>query len=169
MLAGCDTSSSLVPNAVTPPSAVPQDAQAATVERVIDGDTIWVTADQPGPLPPGTRHKIRLLEIDTPEFATKVAPAECGAGEATRFAESELAVGSRVYLAADKEDTDDYGRFLRYAWDSEGEFYNEKAVRLGFAKAVLFEPNDRYIQGMRAAEKQAMSDNLGIWGSFCDK
>lgn len=146
---------------------VPAGTQAARVERIVDGDTIWVTALQAGALAPGKKHRIRILEIDAPEVATAESAEECGASEATEFARAELALGSTVYLLADREDIDRYGRPLRYVWTSAGVFYNEKAAAQGYARAVLFRPNDRYIDRMRAAEKQAKSARLGIWSSGC--
>lgn len=136
------------------PSGVPAEAQEAVVARHVDGDTIWAEG---GTLPAEAVSKIRVLEIDTPE------PAECYGPEASAFARAELAIGSKIYLVADREDKDRYGRFLRYIWKANGEFYNEKAVRQGFAEAVLFAPNDRYIALMRAAEAEARGARRGLW------
>lgn len=150
------------------PAGVPGGAQAAVVEKVVDGDTIWVAVNQPGgPLLPGATHKIRILEIDTPETVKPNARTECGGAAASRFANRELAVGTTVYLLGDRQDTDRYGRFLRYVWNQRGEFYNEKAVRLGYARAVFYPLNDRYIGRMRAAEAQARDSSAGLWGAPC--
>lgn len=146
---------------------VPAEAQSARVEKIVDGDTIRVVVDQDGSLARGREHKIRILEIDAPEVGTPERPEECGASEATRFAQEQLRLGSTVYLLADREDVDGFGRFLRYVWNSTGEFYNEKAVAHGHARAVLFRPNDLYIDRMRAAEKQAKSARVGIWSAAC--
>lgn len=138
------------------PSGVPAEAQEAVVARHVDGDTIWAEG---GTLPAGAVSKIRVLEIDTPE------PANCFGPESSAFARAELPIGSKIYLVADREDKDRYGRFLRYIWKASGEFYNEKAVRQGFAKAVLFAPNDRYIALMRAAEAEAKGARRGLWAA----
>lgn len=149
------------------PDDIPAAAQAATVERVVDGDTIWVRVDTDvGPLPPAT-HKIRLLEIDAPETAGSPAGAQCGGEQATQFAHRHLAVGTEVFLVADVEDQDQYGRYLRYVWTGEGLFFNHAAVRTGRARAVLYEPNDAYIDQLRAAEAQARAASRGIWGEYC--
>jgi micrococcal nuclease len=153
------------PNA--PAAGIPDAAQAATVERVVDGDTIWVRVDEPGGrLPPAT-HKVRLLEIDAPETAQSPAGAECGGEEATAFANRHIPVGTEVFLLHDREDTDRYDRFLRYAWTSDGLFFNLEAVRSGRMRAVLFEPNDAYIEQLRAAEDDARGAGRGIWGEYC--
>jgi micrococcal nuclease len=141
---------------------VPEAAEQGLVEHVVDGDTIWVTTG-----PSQARQKIRILEIDAPEINPPSGEAECGGIDAMAFARQELEVGSAVHLLADREDQDQYGRYLRYVWDEEGEFYNEKAVRLGHARAVLFGPNDLYIARMRAAESEARLAQRGIWAPSC--
>lgn len=156
---------------VEPPGAppgVPAGAQAAVVDSIVDGDTIWVRAeDARGSLPRRERAKIRLLEIDTPETQAPGAGVECGGREATEFARRRMPVGSTVHLVADAQDTDQYDRFLRYVWTSRGEFFNLEAVRTGHARAVLYEPNDAHIEQLRAAEAQARAAGRGIWGDYC--
>lgn len=148
-------------------SDIPEQAQAAVVERVVDGDTLWVRVDEPGgALPAGATHKIRLLEIDTPE-TQGAGGVECGGPEATAFAHKHLLVGSTVHLLADREDTDQYDRFLRYLWTDSGVFFNLEIVRQGLARAVLYEPNDEYIELLRTAEAHARHAGLGIWGEYC--
>lgn len=130
------------------------------MEKIVDGDTIWVRVDKEGgPLAAAATHKIRLLEIDTPEVGT------CWAAQATQFLAQEVSVGSVVFLTADREDKDRYGRFLRYVWDGSGEFINLKSAREGHAKAVLYMPNDLYIAEMRAAADSAKASGLGLWGA----
>ena len=124
--------------------------------RHVDGDTIWAEG---GTLPPAAASKIRLLEIDTPESG------DCFSPEASAFLRAELPIGSKIYLLADREDKDQYGRFLRYIWKPNGEFFNDKAVRQGFAKAVLYAPNDLYIGPMRAAEAEAKAAKRGLWAA----
>lgn len=147
---------------------VPDHAQAGVVEKVVDGDTIWVRIDgTDGPLSSGATHKIRILEIDTPETQHPTKGVQCGGPEATAFAEEMIPVGSTVHLLADREDTDVYGRFLRYVWTDDGVFYNREAVRQGYARAVLYEPNDAFIEDLRAAEAEARAAGRGIWGQTC--
>jgi micrococcal nuclease len=147
---------------------VPAGAQPAVVERIVDGDTIEVRVDEPGALPAQATYDIRLLEIDTPETKKPGTPVQCFGPEATAFAKERLPVGSTVYLVADAEETDRYGRYLRYVFTVDGGFFNLQAVRRGYAEAVLYEPNDRYIQRMRAAEAEARAAERGQWGA-CGK
>lgn len=150
------------------PDGVPAGAQAGVVEKIVDGDTLWVRIDEPGgPLPAGATHKIRLLEIDTPETVDPSRPVQCGGPEASAFAARRMPVGSTVHLVADREDVDQYGRYLRYAWTEGGSFFNLEAVRTGHARAVLYEPNDAHIELLRGAEAEARERGLGMWGEFC--
>ena len=166
-LIGCSSGSDPGVSAGGPVAGVPGHTQAAVVEKVVDGDTMWVRVDDDGgPLPRAT-HKIRLLEIDTPETAQSPQGVQCGGPEATRYAEKQLLIGSTVYLLADREDVDQYGRFLRYVWTADGRFFNEDAVRTGHARAVLYEPNDAYIDLLRAAEAEARANGRGVWGEYC--
>lgn len=148
--------------------AVPEGAQRGIVERVVDGDTIWVRIDEPGStMPVGATSQVRLLEIDTPETVHPSKPVQCWGPEASAFAKAEFPIGSSVQLVADKEDKDRFGRFLRYAWDHEGEFYNERAAKLGHARSALYMPNDRYISLIRSAEAEAKAAQRGLWGPPC--
>jgi micrococcal nuclease len=148
--------------AVPGPSGIPLEAQPAVVTYVVDGDTIRVR-----PQLGGEEQRVRLLEIDAPETAHSPGGAECYAKEAAAFAGERLAVGSVVHLVADREDTDQYGRALRYVWTGEGRFFNEEAVRQGYARVVLYQPNDRFIQTLRAAETEARRARRGLWGPAC--
>lgn len=84
-------------------------AYAATVVRVIDGDTVVLNVD----LGFRTRHEsaFRLYGIDAPEVNT--AGPE---GEAARdHLRSLLPVGRRVYIETRKS-ADKYGRWLATVW-----------------------------------------------------
>ena len=156
------------PVAPAVPAGIPANAQAAIVDTIVDGDTLWVRVEEAGgPLAAGERHKIRLLEIDTPETQAPGVGVECGGPEATAFITRRLPEGSTVHLTRDVEDTDQYDRFLRYAWTPDGSFFNLDAVRTGHARAVLYEPNDAHIDALRAAEAQARAAGRGIWGEYC--
>jgi micrococcal nuclease len=144
---------------------IPAGAQKAKVSRNVDGDTIWAEPLEVGSLPTGAAHKIRILEIDTPEIYG--GTVECFGPEASAFAKRELPVGSVIALFPDKEDKDRYGRFLRYVWQEDGDFFNDMAVRLGFARAVLYMPNDLYIGQMREAEAKA--NIRGLWAACASK
>lgn len=172
LLSGCAAETSRVPTVprqqatVTPaPLDVPEGAQRVEVRWVTDGDTLTVRAVRRGPLPRGVDTTVRLLEIDTPESQHPDLPVQCFALRATRALERLAPVGSSAWLVADREESDRYHRALRYLWNADGVFVNERLVRRGLARAVLVAPNDRFIDRVRAAEDDARRNGRGLWGA----
>ena len=154
------------------PAGVPTGAQAAIVDQIIDGDTLELHARRAGRVLSSTRLTgVRLLEIDTPETVHPSEPVQCY-GPAASDALARLApVGSTVWVLADQELKDYYDRTLLYLWADAGDeslFINRALVARGFAKASLYEPNDRFINVMYAAESAARSADRGLWG-FCSR
>ena len=146
-------------------TARPSRAAPATVVRLVDGDTLIVRADAGAPgVPAGVETRVRLLEIDTPESVTPGVPVECYGEQATRELARLAPPGSRVWVVRDQELLDVYGRTLLYLWNDRGQFVNLELVRSGAAEAVLYEPNDRYIDVMDRAEAQARRAGDGRWG-----
>lgn len=117
--------------------------QTAEVVRVIDGDTLEVRATEPGPLPTGHVVDVRMLEINT------VERGHCGYQRATRELKQRL--GRTVELERDRELLDRYSRYLAYVY-SGGELVNLTMVADGWADAVLYEPNDKHWQKIKAAD-----------------
>ena len=146
------------------PASVPATGQVAVVERIVDGDTIALRAVAAGAALGSTAQvTVRLLEVDTPESKRPGTPVQCYANEATTYLSRLTPPGSRVWVTADLERRDRYGRYLLYVWSAKGAFVNYNIVRTGNGKAVLYEPNDRYIDAMREAESQARSERRGLW------
>lgn len=139
------------------PVDVPDGAQAAVVVRVVDGDGICIRPAEPGLLAEGRVHEIRLIGINAP------GTGACGSERAARFARRRIGGGTHVWLSADERERDRYGRFLRYAWDAEGESFNVAAVRDGYARALAKPPNDRYASEIEAAEAEAREAGRGVW------
>lgn len=146
---------------------IPDDAEAAIVDRVVDGDTLRVIAEPGGSIPEGGSIRIRLLNIDTPELARDGRDAECGALEATEHLETLVSSGELVWLVADREDRDRFDRPLRGVWTDDGVFLNERLAEEGFAEVVLFPPNDRFHSRIEVAVQRAQAADRGIWGSLC--
>ena len=151
------------------PRGEPAGAQVATVVSITDGDTLHVQAQRPGRVLRSIGDvTVRLLEIDTPETVDPGEPVACY-GPAASDALARLAPpGSKVWVLTDQERFDPYARLLLYMWSIRGgqpRFVNLALVRNGFAKAVLYEPNDRYIGMMRRAEQQARAADRGLWGA----
>lgn len=157
------------PEAPARPAGVPAEAQAGVVERITDGDTINVRIDVPGgALTHDATHTIRLLQIDTPETVAPGQPVECGGPEATEFAVEQLPVRSTVWLEADEDDTDQYGRYLRYVYAEDGSMFNETALAAGVAEHLIYQPNERYSADLAAAAAAARSTGVGLYGAPCD-
>lgn len=145
---------------------LPAGAQEAVVDRHIDGDTLALRGLAVGPVLSSTSQlRVRLLEIDTPETKQPGNPVQCYGPEASARLAALAPVGTRVYVVADRQRTDRYGRDLLYLWDAQGASINLSLVDGGFAKTVLYAPNDRYITVLRAAESAAKTAGRGLWGA----
>jgi micrococcal nuclease len=129
------------------------------VVRVVDGDTFIATVD-------GSRERVRLIGIDTPEAASaaegSVRPAESGSLEATLRLE-ELLEGKRVFLVKDVSDRDSYGRLLRYAWLDAHTCVNLVLAEEGLAYVVRIPPDTALLEELRQTEKRAREAGLGLW------
>jgi micrococcal nuclease len=152
------------PRTAPPPEVVAAPSvplQRAIVERIVDGDTLWVRVDEPGaPLAEVAAHEVRLLGLDDARTA-----APCMDPDATAFARQTIPPGTHVLLEADVQDTDVQGRRLRYLYLPDGRMFNEMAVAHGVASAALSLPNDRHIDRMYAAEHAARRSERGLWAS----
>ncbi len=133
----------------------------ATVEYVIDGDTIDVLVD-------GVEERVRLTGIDTPEAERRDtgAAAECFSAEATAFTESLLPEGTPVRLERDVVGRDDYGRLLAYVYRAaDGIFVNYEIVRQGYAFPLTIPPNVTHSDLMVDAARAAERDEAGLWSA----
>jgi endonuclease YncB( thermonuclease family) len=147
-----------------PADGVPPRSERAVVVRHVDGDTLLLkAADGGSDVLSRQETRVRLLEIDTPESVTPGQPVECYGQQASAQLETLTPVGSIVRVLPDRDLRDPFGRTLLYVWNERGDFVNLELVRTGAARAVLFEPNDRYIDRMRRAERDARADRVGQW------
>lgn len=139
------------------PSQPPIPKGFVRVVSVIDGDTIEIEGGM----------RVRYLGIDTPETVHPTKPVQCFGPEAS--AENHrLVEGSFVRLERDTEDTDHYGRLLRYIYLPDGTFVNEALVRNGYASVLLYPPNIAHARELQAAESAARATGAGLW-SACTK
>ncbi len=158
---GADDGTSQTQSGGVPPR--PSDAVAMTVEHVHDGDTLFLRTDQPNALVPSTDAvKVRLIGIDTPEVGDG---AECYGDEATLALRTLVPDGSTVWITADREPTDRFGRSLFYLWSDDGRFVNYELVEGGAAESLVIPPNDAYYPLLRAAEDAATAAGSGRWGA----
>ncbi|MCT4779171.1 MULTISPECIES: thermonuclease family protein [Exiguobacterium] len=129
----------------------------ATVERVIDGDTVKVR------LKNGQTEDVRFLLIDTPETVNPEKPIQPFGPEASRYTKDALPAGSDVLLERDQSKADRYGRLLAYVW-ADGKMINQELLRKGLARvAYIYEPDTRYVEMFQEIEDEAKGKTLGIW------
>ena len=132
-------------------------AANATVERVVDGDTVVVDVD-------GRHETVRLIGIDTPETVNPNAPVECFGPEASAATKGLLPEGTPVLLERDVEARDDYDRLLVYLHRAtDGMFVNLELVRSGYATLLTFPPNVAHVDDFVAAAEAARTEGLGLW------
>ena len=131
----------------------------ATVDRVIDGDTIVVTSH-------GERERIRMIGVNTPESVHPTKPVECFGKEASAHTASLLPKGTPVHLARDVELRDRYGRLLAYVYrSSDGLFINVHLVREGFGASNKFPPNTALSAQFSQAQSTAKESSVGMWSA----
>jgi len=124
----------------------------ATVERIIDGDTLVVRG--------GAR--VRLVQIDAPE-----AGEECYASASTTELVRLARPGTRVELEDDAalDPVDRYGRLLRYV-HAGGRNVNLELVRRGAATPWFYDGDrGRYAARLLSATASARADRRGMWGA----
>lgn len=143
------------------------DLEVATVERVVDGDTIEVKID-------GEKFKVRLIGVDTPETKHPRKPVEPYGKEASEYTKKKLD-GKKVYLEKDVSDNDRYGRLLRYVWlkkpDKDKKLteemlkdnFNLTLVKEGYGKSSTFPPDVKYAEIIKEYQREAVKENKGMW------
>jgi micrococcal nuclease len=145
----------------SPRASAPRRAGGAnaTVERVVDGDTIIVHAA-------GRRERVRLIGIDTPESVKPNTPVQCFAIEASNRTKALLPAGTGVRLVGDVEQRDRYQRLLAYVYRaSDGLFVNLQLAREGYAVPYTFPPNVAHTADFVAAAGEARDAGRGLWSA----
>jgi len=136
-----------------------QFAPNATVDRVVDGDTIIVFID-------GRRERVRLIGIDTPESVDPNRPEQCFGHEASVYLESLLPSDTPVSLVRDVEARDKYDRLLAYVIRTDDQlFINLDLVEKGFAGPLTYPPNDHYADLFESSARAAASAGVGLWSA----
>lgn len=132
-----------------PEAKQPGELIPATIERVVDGDTIIVTKE-------GKSVKVRMIGVNTPESVHSDASKNTPEGKkASNYTKSRLEKGQIVYLEYDTEPQDIYGRDLAYVWttnrcvtNSFSDFcrfnYGAELLQNTYCEAVYYEPNGKY-------------------------
>ena len=143
--------------AATTPAASGEYGANATVVRVVDGDTVDFDIE-------GTKERVRLIGIDTPETKKPDTPVQCYGPEASAFTASLLPEGTWVHLERDVEARDKYGRLLAYVYLTDGTFVNLAIVRGGYAHLLTIPPNVAHADEFVTAARSAEAQDAGLWG-----
>lgn len=145
-------------------TTMPSDASEATVQRVVDGDTIKVTLKDSG-----ETVSLRLLLIDTPESVKPGVDPQPYSIDASNYAKELIKAGDTVYIEYDSGDkTDKYDRHLCYLWfydkdDSQWKMFNETMVEKGLARVGYIYSQKRHLDTLYAAQDIAKANKLNIW------
>lgn len=148
------------------------DSALFPVTKVFDGDTFEVEIS-------GKREKVRMLGIDTPEKydsdkldrdserTKKDKEIIRRLGNLSSDFTVRLIGGKKVKLAADTkgDQTDKYGRLLRYVYLEDGTFVNKKIIEDGYAtsfRRFKVSKEKEFIE----AEKNARENKRGLWGEI---
>jgi micrococcal nuclease len=152
------------PTAEEPSGLTPGAMIAASVVRVVDGDTAVFRLSN------GTQEKVRFIGVNTPESTTKIEPY---GKEASKYTTQKLWVGRKVFLEKDVEARDRYGRLLAYIWldkptaITSGEvrvkMFNAKLANDGYAQQMTIPPNVKYAEYFRTFCGEARSAGRGLW------
>lgn len=135
------------------------DRAEATVERVVDGDTLVIDFE-------GERERVRLIGIDTPESVAENRPDQCYGVEASNRMSELLPAGTEIFLTRDVEARDQYGRLLAYIYRADDDlFVNLAMVEEGYAGVFTFPPNVTYAELFVEAAARAREADLGLWAA----
>ena len=142
---------------VTSPNR-PSSARA-TVERVVDGDTVDLRFGS-------GRERVRLLGIDTPETVKPNTTVQCFGPEASARAKALLPHGTAVRVERDAEPRDRFGRLLLYLYRvADGLFVNRALVAGGYARTLRIVPNVAHAADLYEAAAAAQQAGWGLWSS----
>jgi hypothetical protein len=116
----------------------------------VDGGTIDVAID-------GQVYRVRYLGIEAPDAFGD--PSGQQAADKNRA----LVEGKTVMLEVDVSQADSYDRLLRYVYVGDL-FVNAELVRLGYARAQVSAPDQRYEDLLSRLEREARDSRRGLWG-----
>lgn len=125
-----------------------------SVERVVDGDTVYVLG-----------RKIRLLNIDTEESVHPQRYRNTDFGVKTSSWAKSYLKGKSVLLDCEDRKKDRYGRELCYIILKKSQVnYNVEAVRRGYSKYYIkYGRSKSYHEDFVKAEEEARLNLCGVW------
>ncbi|MEK5006450.1 5'-nucleotidase C-terminal domain-containing protein [Bacillus sp. FSL K6-3312] len=136
----------------------------ATVDRVVDGDTIHLKKPVLGTT------KVRFVNMDTPETyhqpKSELDKNQLRFGQqATDYLKTLLSSGDQVTLKIGPEAKDNYGRLLAQVKTKKGLNTNLELVKKGYAPTYFIWPvgDEKDYHTFQKAVKEAKEKGLGIW------
>lgn len=125
----------------------------ARIVRVYDGDTVLLLMDN-------ETYLTRLIGFDAPEMGQEPWGKKAREHLRTMLKDS----GWNVSVETDIEKYDKYDRLLVYLWTKDKTFINERMLADGYAVLFTFQPNSKYVDLFRKAQREAREKKNGIWG-----
>ena len=110
-----------------------------------------------------------MIGVNTPESTTKI---EKFGKEASNYTTEKL-TNKTIYLEKDVNETDKYGRLLRYVWleipteinesQIKEKMFNAILVTEGYAQVATYPPDVKYVDYFTKIQNIARDANLGLW------
>lgn len=135
-------------------SSSPVPTGYVRVLHAVDGDTLELEDGR----------RVRYIGIDTPETVHPKKKVQCYGPQASAR-NHQLVDGALVRLVKDVEDTDRYGRLLRYIYLEDGTFVNWVLVAEGYARVYTWPPNIAYTTEFENAQNTAKTALSGLWAA----
>ncbi|UDI93352.1 thermonuclease family protein [Pseudomonas sp. IAC-BECa141] len=132
----------------------PSGLDGATVQRVVDGDTLRLSDGR----------NVRMIGLNTPELGKQGRSDEPFAVAARKRLEALVAESDgRVGLHLGTQPKDHYGRTLAHVFSAKGENLEAQMLADGLGFQVAVAPNVDLIDCQQAAERRARQAGLGLW------
>ncbi|POA32765.1 thermonuclease family protein [Pseudomonas sp. GW456-12-1-14-TSB6] len=126
----------------------------ATVQRVVDGDTLRLSDGR----------NVRMIGLNTPELGKQGRSDEPFAVAARKRLEALVAESDgRVGLRLGAQSKDHYGRTLAHVFSARGENLEAQMLADGLGFQVAVAPNVDLVDCQQAAERRARQAGLGLW------
>ena len=129
-------------------------------KKCVDGDTIQVLYNN-------KKERIRLLAIDTPESVLDNGiKIEKYGKEASNYTCEHVKNAKKIEIEFDpnSDQRDKYGRLLAYVY-LDDVMLQKSLLGEGLAKVAYLYNDYLYTDELKAIEKEAMDNHLGIWSS----
>jgi endonuclease YncB( thermonuclease family) len=139
----------------------PTGREAVIVTTVTDGDTFGFETN-------GTKRKVRIIGMDSPEMTDKDTRIKCLANLA-KDRLTLLISGQTVWLEIDPSqgELDRYQRLLRNVYLETGENVAEIMIQEGLAYEYTYNKPYLHQSLYRQAEITAKDNQQGMWGTAC--